>query len=59
MKPPVPSKPRLFLRDHTPRAIRLKAGLSAGFVATIILDPHFAMTVALLANLLWLWVDFE
>lgn len=56
---PRPPKPRLFLREHPPRAFRLKAAISASFVTTILLDPHFAIAVALVANLLWLWVDFE
>lgn len=59
MRTPHPPKPRLFLREHAPRAFKLKAAISASFVTTIILEPRLAMTVALFANLLWLWVDFE
>lgn len=55
----VSPKRAVFLREHSPRAVRLKAGISSAFLLTIMLDPHFAMVVALMANLLWLWVDFE
>lgn len=55
----VSPKRAVFLREHSPRAVRLKAGISSAFILTVILDPHFAMALALMANLLWLWIDFE
>lgn len=51
--------PRPFLRKHSKRCVVLKTAISIVFVSTLILSWAFMIHLALAANLIWLWVDFE